>query len=202
MMLRTTKRTKHFTQKWKPLLGSIQCMTLAERTVRRRKPVATLMHGALAALFIGPVPTGPAVAQRHLHRYDWDRRPDFLEPPPLPEGIIGNIRPGAGARPVKLNRIKDVFDTIKTCWQRPGGDEFSGQELSILISFKRNGEVLGKPRITYYKPGTGGPDRRDAFTQSVREAFERCTPLPFSDSFGGAIAGRPFVFRFVDARPL
>ena len=32
--------------------------------------------------------------------------------------------------------------------------------------------------------------------------FERCTPLPFTDSLCGAIAGRPFIFRFVDAQPM
>jgi hypothetical protein len=159
---------------------------------------------ALRALSTGLVLTGPAVAQhRHYGIYDPDWRQELLEPPPtLPESINGVIRPGDGARPAKLNRIKDVFDTIKACWRPPGGNEFSGQELSILLSFKRNGEVLGKPRITYYRPGAGNTDRRDAFTQSVREAFERCTPLPFSDSLGGALAGRPFVFRFIDAKPL
>jgi hypothetical protein len=151
----------------------------------------------------GLVLASPAVAQHRLHDDDWDSRQEFLEPPlTLPEGIIGVIRPGDGARPARLDRIKDVFDTIRACWQSPGGSEYSGQELSIRLSFKRNGEVLGKPRITYYKPGRGSADRRDAFTQSVREAFEHCAPLPFSDSLGGALAGRPFVFRFIDARPL
>jgi hypothetical protein len=28
----------------------------------------------------------------------------------------------------------------------------------------------------------------------------RCSPLPFSDSLGGAVAGRPFTFHVRDAR--
>ena len=127
---------------------------------------------------------------------------DFFEPAPsLPEGIIGNVRPGPGPRPDRIDRIRDVFLTLRACWQPPRGSEFSGQELTIRLSFKRSGEVLGNPRITYYNPG-GGTDDREAFTRAVRSAFERCTPLPFTLRFGAAIAGRPFTFRFIDSRPL
>jgi hypothetical protein len=127
---------------------------------------------------------------------------DFFEPAPsLPEGIIGNVRPGPGPRPDRIDRIRDVFLTLRACWQPPRGSGFSGQELTIRLSFKRSGEVLGNPRITYYNPG-GGTDDREAFTRAVRNAFERCTPLPFTPRFGAAIAGRPFTFRFIDSRPL
>jgi hypothetical protein len=61
--------------------------------------------------------------------------------------------------------------------------------------------VLGSPRITYYNAG-GRTDERDAFTRAIRNAFERCTPLPFTARFGAAIAGRPFTFRFIDSRSL
>jgi len=71
----------------------------------------------------------------------------------------------------------------------------------LRIAFKRNGEVLGQPRITYYRAGTQA-EQREPFTRSVREAFERCTPLPFTKGLGGAVAGRPFLFRFVDSRPM
>jgi hypothetical protein len=126
----------------------------------------------------------------------------FIEPPPsLPEGIIGNVRPGPGPRPDRIDRIRDVFLTLRACWQPPRGSGFSGQELTIRLSFKRSGEVLGSPRITYYNPG-GGTDDRAAFARAVRNAFERCTPLPFTARFGAAIAGRPFSFRFIDSRPL
>jgi hypothetical protein len=126
----------------------------------------------------------------------------FFEPPPtLPEGINGIVRPGTGPRPDRLGPIRDVFAALQAFWQPPGGSGFSGQELTVRLSFKRSGEVLGKPRITYYKPGHRDSDR-DAFAHSVREAFERCTPLPFSASFGAAVAGRPFSVRFIDSRPL
>jgi hypothetical protein len=103
-------------------------------------------------------------------------------------------------RPRQIERLRDLSVFIGTCWKRPGrqlGD--SGQEMSIRMSFSRRGEVIGKPRITFYKPSPDA-ELREAFVNSVKAALERCTPLPFSENFGGAIAGRPLTFRFVDAR--
>lgn len=122
--------------------------------------------------------------------------------PSLPEGLNGTVRPVENAPAVaRIDRIRDVFRAVQACWRPPSGSGYSGQELTIRLSFKRSGEVLGKPRITYYKEGTV-PEQREPFTRSVKEAFVRCTPLPFTDALGGAVAGRPFVFRFVDSRPM
>jgi hypothetical protein len=128
---------------------------------------------------------------------------DWYEPPPsLPEGVRGTVRPDANAaQPQRINTLRQVFQALQACWRPPGGSGYSGQEITLRLSFKRNGEVLGKPRITYYKAGTER-EQREPFTRSVREAFERCTPFPFTESFGAAIAGRIFAFRFVDARPM
>jgi hypothetical protein len=125
----------------------------------------------------------------------------FEVPPTLPEGITGVVRPGSNARPDRIDRIRDVFLTVRACWRPPGAGGFSGQELTLRLSFKRSGELLGQPRITYYKAG-GRSDEREDFIRSVRAAFESCTPLPFTAPFGAAVAGRPFTFRFVDSRPL
>lgn len=126
----------------------------------------------------------------------------YEELPPLPEGIIGTVRPRPDAGPVgRVNTMQDVFKALQACWHPPRGGGYSGQEITLRLSFKRNGEVLGRPQITYYKPGTEG-EQREPFSRSIREAFERCTPFPFTESFGAAIAGRIFAFRFVDARPM
>jgi len=122
--------------------------------------------------------------------------------PSLPESLNGTVRPLEAAPEVKrIDRIRDVFLAIQACWRPPSGSGYSGQELTIRLSFKRNGEVLGQPRITYYRAGTD-PEQREPFTRSVREAFVRCTPLPFTEALGSAVAGRPFVFRFVDSQPM
>ncbi|NIX77762.1 TonB C-terminal domain-containing protein [Microvirga terricola] len=131
----------------------------------------------------------------------------FLATTPLmaqerPETPSGVIRPqGDQPRLERINRLSEVFDAIQACWHPPAGSGFSGQEITLQISFKRNGEVLGQPKIRYYNPGTQ-PEQREAFTRAVRQAFEQCTPLPVTEGLGAAIAGRPFIFRFVDTRPM
>ncbi len=156
-----------------------------------------------AALLIAATLASPVAAQGLPPFGDPDERQRQLErPPPLPEGLRGTVRPRADAlRVERIDRIAQIFQAIQACWRPPAGSGFSGQEITLRISFKRSGEVLGQPRITYYKAGTEA-DQREPFTRAVREAFERCTPLPFTESFGRAIAGRIFAFRFVDARPM
>ncbi|MBQ0819295.1 hypothetical protein HPT29_010145 [Microvirga terrae] len=157
----------------------------------------------LAALLFGNLAAPPLAAQVLSPAFDpyaWEE--PYQQPPPLPEGLRGTVRPRPDAPKVeRIDRIAQIFQAIQACWRPASGSGYSGQEITLRLSFKRNGEVLGQPRITYYKAGTQD-DRREPFTRAVREAFERCTPLPFTESFGRAIAGRVFSFRFVDARPM
>ena len=100
----------------------------------------------------------------------------------------------------RLNTIGDMFAALRACWVPPAEDESRpGTQLSVRLSFKRNGEVFGKPRVTYATPGL--PDSvRQAYWDAIRAAVERCTPLAFTAGLGGALAGRPFAIRFVDRR--
>ena len=150
-----------------------------------------------AALLLALMLPGGAGAQI------WWDDPRFLPPPmpTLPESINGVVRPIPVQEPGRIDRIRDVFQALQACWEPPRGNALTGEEITVRLSFRRSGEVLGEPRITYYRAGSE-PDRRSAFTRSVREALERCTPLPFTPAFGAAIAGRPFTFRFSDTRPL
>jgi hypothetical protein len=161
------------------------------------------LRRCLAAFLLAAAVTSPLAAQGLSLFDDPNEWREPLEPPPsLPEGLMGTVRPRPNApRLERVDRIAQVFQAIQSCWRPPAGSGYSGQEITLRISFKRNGEVLGQPRITYYKAGTQA-DQREPFTRAVREAFERCTPLPFTESFGQAVAGRIFAFRFVDARPM
>jgi len=38
------------------------------------------------------------------------------------------------------------------------------------------------------------------FQRAAAAAISRCNPLPLSDGLGRSIAGRPFIFQFVDRR--
>ena len=54
----------------------------------------------------------------------------------------------------KLGSIRAVFDALRSCWIPPAkADSRPGTQLSVRLSFKRNGEVFGQPRVTYATPG-------------------------------------------------
>jgi hypothetical protein len=106
----------------------------------------------------------------------------------------------AGAAPKKLNTIREVFTALRGCWVPPAEDQVSpGMQLSVRLSFKRNGEPIGEPRLTYVTPGISERDRQN-FWEAVRATLHRCEPLAFTNELGGALAGRPFAIRFVDNR--
>jgi hypothetical protein len=67
--------------------------------------------------------------------------------------------------------------------------------ISVRLSFKQNGEILGVPLITYTSLGIS-EDERQAYRAAVDETLARCTPLPFSHAFGSVIGGRPIYLQF------
>ena len=74
-------------------------------------------------------------------------------------------------------------------------------QITVQMSFKRNGDLFGQPRITFESAGASD-DERLAYRIAVAQMLKRCSPLPFTDALGNAVAGRPFNMRFVDARKL
>jgi hypothetical protein len=81
-----------------------------------------------------------------------------------------------------------------TCW-RPPDAAHSGIDITVIVSFNRMGEILGKPRITYESEQADDNDRL-LYRIAVMETLQRCTPMPFTESMAGAAAGRPFAIRF------
>jgi hypothetical protein len=101
-----------------------------------------------------------------------------------------------------INTIAEVFAALEACWVPPDLDRArAGMQITVLLSFKRSGELFGKPRITYETPGVS-EDERLAYRVAMAQALRRCTPLPFTDALGNALAGRPLTLRFIDNRKL
>jgi len=65
----------------------------------------------------------------------------------------------------------------------------------VIVSFNREGAILGHPRITYESEQATNNDRLQ-YRIAVMETLQRCTPLPFTEALGGAVAGRPFAIPF------
>ena len=108
----------------------------------------------------------------------------------------------AVAEPARLNTMKDMGAALQACWVPPPIDQSRpGMQITVQMSFKRNGELLGQPRITVESAGASD-DERLAYRLAVAEMLKRCSPLPFTDALGNAVAGRPFTMRFIDDRKL
>jgi hypothetical protein len=118
--------------------------------------------------------------------------------------VQGNgAEPGQPKRPGgPLNSIAEVFAALEACWIPPALDRSRvGMQITVMLSFKRNGELLGKPRITYETP-SASDDERMSYRVAMAQAVARCMPLQFTDALGNALAGRPITIRFIDNRKL
>ncbi|SFK15698.1 hypothetical protein SAMN04488498_10341 [Mesorhizobium albiziae] len=73
-------------------------------------------------------------------------------------------------------------------------------EITLVFSLRRDGTLIGKPKVTWTKLA-GDTVLQRAFVQSVLAALDKALPLPFTDSMGNAIAGRPFALRFAARTP-
>jgi hypothetical protein len=125
-------------------------------------------------------------------------------PPEQPQKVAALPPPGQdneeAAKERRLNTIGDMFAALRDCWEPPAKDDSRpGTQLSVRLSFKRNGEPVGPPRVTYVSRGTSAEVRK-TYLDAVTASIKRCTPLQFSKGLGGALAGRPIAIRFIDDR--
>jgi hypothetical protein len=101
-----------------------------------------------------------------------------------------------------LNTIGDLFAALRSCWTPPPADNGrEGMQMSVRFSFKRSGEMIGAPRMTYATAGVPA-DTRATYLNAINSSLNACLPLKFSGGLGGALAGRPIAIRYVDNRDL
>jgi hypothetical protein len=111
--------------------------------------------------------------------------------------VSGRADPGSPQG--QLNTMADIGRALRVCWQWPPASEArSGMELTVRVSFKRNGEIFGA-RITYQTRNVSH-EERVLYQGALLAALSRCSPLPLSEGLGEAIAGRPFTFHIHDTR--
>jgi hypothetical protein len=99
-----------------------------------------------------------------------------------------------------LDSIGAIYAALRACWVPPPKDSARhGMEYTIRFAFKRDGDIIAPPRVTYASHDAP-PDVRDVYREAVDAALARCMPLHFSKGMAGAVAGRPIAIRFVDNR--
>ena len=108
--------------------------------------------------------------------------------------LIAGVTQAASA---PANSLSDLWRSLSACIQAPR--ESVGSELTIVFALKRDGSLLGRPRITHSHL-VGDADAQKAFVADAIEAVAKCLPVDISDALGGAIAGRPLSIR-IGRRP-
>ena len=102
---------------------------------------------------------------------------------------------GAAAQAHQVNTIRDVFTRLRACWRPPPAGRAHAIDITVVVSFNRDGDILGHPRISYESAEASDDDRLQ-YRIAVMEALQRCTPMPFTETMAGAAAGRPFAVQF------
>jgi hypothetical protein len=101
-----------------------------------------------------------------------------------------------------LDNIGDLFAALRSCWTPPGADSAKeGMQMTVRFSFKRSGDLIGPPRMTFATAGVPA-DVRDTYLKAINTSLDSCMPFKFTGGLGGAVAGRPIAIRYVDNRNL
>jgi hypothetical protein len=99
------------------------------------------------------------------------------------------------AKSAPANTLRELFMALNQCLLQAPTDT-AGSEMTVVFSLKRDGSLLGKPRISHTKL-LGDRDAQSRFAAAVLAAFDKCLPLKISAGLGGAIAGRPLSIRVI-----
>jgi hypothetical protein len=101
-----------------------------------------------------------------------------------------------------LDTIGDLFAELRSCWAPPPPDvAHQGMQMSVRFSFKKSGEMIGPPRMTF-ATSDAPADVRQTYLKAINASLDACIPMKFTDHLGGALAGRPIAIRYVDNREL
>jgi hypothetical protein len=116
--------------------------------------------------------------------------------------LSGGLHDGFDPSDHAIETLGDLFVALRACWIPPAKDEARpGMQMSVRFAFKRTGEIIATPRVTYSTPDAPR-QARETYHRAISAALDRCTPLHFTGGLGGAVAGRPIAIRFVDNRDM
>lgn len=127
----------------------------------------------------------------------WRRKPRIWFAAAL---LFGLFTSAARTQPAQVNTIREAFERFWSCWRPPPASRANPIDITVIVSFNRAGEILGHPRITYESEQATDNDRL-VYRIAVMETLQRCTPMPFTESMAGAVAGRPFAVQFHKRKP-
>jgi hypothetical protein len=104
--------------------------------------------------------------------------------------LVARAQPAEAESPV--TRVHGIATGLAACWRPPHDDD----QVTLRVSFTREGAVIGEPRIVFVRSSVGWADDA-ALADSMMSAIRDCTPLHFSARLGSAIAGQVLAIRFI-----
>jgi hypothetical protein len=100
----------------------------------------------------------------------------------------------ATTTPTTIYNAREVRAVVTACWNALGEAAPPLAQVSVRVSFDRDGNVFGQPRITYANPAPS-EEGRIAVRVAVAQALARCVPLPLGDIFRNIVAVHPISVR-------
>jgi hypothetical protein len=116
--------------------------------------------------------------------------------------VIATLAGSAAAESPRapIDTLNDLEAALLDCWVPPPIEQsHPGMQITVLISFRRNGEMFGQPRIVFETRKASDAERA-SYSTAVAETLKRCASLPFTETFGSGMAGGPFTMHIVDDR--
>ena len=110
--------------------------------------------------------------------------------------IMLSVASPAGPGTAPANTLSDLQRQFDSCVS-VATNKAEGSELTIAFSLKRDGSLLGKPRITHSRL-VGDLTAQRNFVEAAIRAVASCLPAKITRELGGAIAGRLFSIRIVN----
>jgi hypothetical protein len=158
-------------------------------------PCSVLSDGPCTPYYCSPLSHGPCIPEID-YPYGENLQVTILSKPDAKDA-------GKYEKPDHdLDTISDLFAALRACWTPPPDNEArADMQLSVKLSFKRDGSLFAPPRLTYATHGVSA-DLRDTYLDAVTSSLDHCAPLSLTKGLGNAIAGRPIMIRYVDNRTL
>ena len=159
------------------------------------EPCSVLSHRPCTPTYCSPLQPGPCIPE--IFYPNGENLQVTIQTVPAKEDEDKYVRPDHD-----LDTIGDLFAALRSCWSPPPADVArEGMQMSVRFSFKKSGEMIGPPRMTFSTAGTPA-DVRATYLKAINASLDACIPLKFTDGLGGALAGRPIAIRYVDNRDL
>lgn len=92
-----------------------------------------------------------------------------------------------------VDTLQEMGTALWSCWTPP--PDTQNFQVTIRFSLKRNGEVLGRPMITY-STFNGTDEEQRIIMDRILASLDACTPVNLTPALGGAVAGRMLIMTF------